>query len=90
MGGLNKYFYPVTLNKTLYQRRPLWAGNEGVDEKDVGKLDQTQRDQVMLFEACKLGGLHAKSNSEPMQIEPTEWDQVAQSLEKQFLTEFGQ
>lgn len=88
---MNQHYYPVTLNNILYQRRPVWAGDESVKEVDIENFELfSQKDLVMLYETCKLGALHSKSNSEPFDISPAEWEKTSQSIEGQFRSEFGQ
>ena len=61
-----------------------------VKEADIDKADPTQKEPVMLYETCRLGNLHAKSNPEAFPMDAAEWEKVAQSIEKQFRSEFGQ
>jgi hypothetical protein len=83
-------YYPVALNRVLYQRRPLWAGNEEVKEEDLNKAGASEKEAVMLFETCRLGALHARTKPGPLSVSASEWEKIAGTLEYQFRLEFGQ
>jgi hypothetical protein len=85
-----EHYYPVTLNKVLYQRRPLWGGNEEVKEDDLNKAGPSEKEAVMLFETCRLGALHARTKPGVLSVSAPEWERLATNLEKQFKSEFGQ
>jgi hypothetical protein len=82
---LKAHYYPVTLNKVLYQRRPVWGGNEEVKAEDIAAEDQ---EGVMLFETCTLGKLHSKSKAGPLALDAKAWQSLAESIEQQFKAEF--
>ena len=88
--SLKEFYYPVRLQKKLYQRRPLWAGNAAVKAEDFEKSVESQKEDVMLFETCKLGGLHARTNSGAFEIALKDWEKASSALEAQFRSEFGQ
>ena len=88
--SMKDFYYPVRLQNKLYQRRPLWAGNTAVKAEDFDKSIESQKEDVMLFESCKLGGLHARSNPGAFEIALKDWERASSSLEAQFRSEFGQ
>lgn len=85
--GFQVAYYPVNLKGQLYERRPLWAGNVGLDEKDLSSSDLKD---VMLFEARVLGGRHRLTNASPFPFSPESWDKAATILEKQWRAEFAE
>ncbi len=85
-----EHYYPVALNRVLYQRRPLWAGNEEVKEEDLNKAGPSDKEAVMLFETCRLGALHARTRPGPLSVPAAEWEKMAGTLEYQFRLEFAQ
>lgn len=85
-----EHYYPVTLNKVLFQRRPLWGGNEEVKEDDLNKAGPSEKEAVMLFETCRLGALHSRTKPGPLSVTAGEWEKIAGTLEYQFRLEFAQ
>jgi hypothetical protein len=87
---LKDHYYPVTLQKRLYQRRPIWAGLADVNQEDLDQLDGSAKQEVMLFETCQLGRLHGKTNPTQPSISALRWEEMARSLESQFRMEFAE
>lgn len=83
---LKSHYYPVVLNKVLYQRRPVWSGNEEIKADD---MDAAQTEAVMMYETCVLGSLHARSKPAAFTAHPGEWEKQALEIEVQFKKEFG-
>ncbi len=88
--SMKEFYYPVRLQNKLYQRRPLWAGNAEVKAEDFDKSIESEKENVMLFESCKLGELHARSNPGAFEIALKDWERASSALESQFRSEFGQ
>lgn len=82
---LKEHYYPVTLNNVLYQRRPVWGGNEDVKAEEVPAEEQ---EAIMLFETCTLGKLHGKSKAGSFAPEAKAWQSLAEKIETQFKAEF--
>ena len=82
---LKEHYYPVTLNNVLYQRRPVWGGNEDVKAEEVPAEEQ---EAIMLFETCTLGKLHGKSKAGAFAPEAKAWQTLAEKIEAQFKAEF--
>lgn len=89
-----QHYYPVSLTHpktkvtTLYQRRPLWGGNEEIKDEDLVKAGQDKQ-EIMLYETCRIGALHARSQQQALSIRPQDWERIATSIEQQFKKEFG-
>ncbi len=85
---LNEYFTVIFQNK-LYQRRPLWAGVQEVSRDDLAELPTEEKQEVLNYEACILGGLHRLSSSTAPGLSSAQMEAISSSLENQFSQEMG-
>jgi hypothetical protein len=85
---LNEYFTVIFQNK-LYQRRPLWAGVQEVSRDDLAELPTEEKQEVLNYEACILGGLHRLSSSTPLGLSAAQIEAFSSTLEHQFRQEMG-
>lgn len=80
-------YYPVTMGRKIYQRRPLWGGNVGVTESDLSSRDVRE---VALYQARTLGRYHRITNNNPFPFTPEAWDKLALEIEKKWRQEFAE
>ena len=85
---LNEYFTVIYQNK-LFQRRPLWAGVQEVSREDLEKLPTEEKQEVLDYEACTLGGLHFLSASGPLTLDFAQMQALSSNWEQQFRLEMG-
>jgi Uncharacterized protein conserved in bacteria (DUF2252) len=83
--GFAPFYRSILIDGKLYQRRPLWAGNVGVDFTDISDKDL---EEVFFHEAKVLGRLHRLSNSARLNIDPSTWIKISDLLMNQFQKEF--
>ena len=79
-------YQAIVLGKFLFQRRPIYGGNVGVELKDIPPRELKD---VLLFEAHALGELHRRTNSSSVAGSPDEWEEIARRIEKSFTEDFS-
>lgn len=80
-------YYPVTMGRKIYQRRPLLKGNVGVTESDLSSKDLKE---VALYQAYILGKLHRQTNSAAFTYSSDNWDKMAREIEKKWRQDFAE
>lgn len=79
-------WYPVRLQKKLYQRRPVWTGNTEIKQRDMSPSDLNE---VILHQARTLGILHGKSlGGQSFNFTSEQWEKWGQTIELQWRSEF--
>jgi hypothetical protein len=86
---LHQEYFPIVFQDKLYQRRPLWSGVQEISSEDLVKLATEEKQEVLDFEACTLGGLHRQSSQLPMTLEFSQMEAISLDWEKQFRQEMG-
>ena len=82
-----RYYYPVILDGVSYLRRPVWGGNAGVA---ADELTSSGLIEVSIFEAHKLGTLHAKSRGDFSALKSSDLEKIRVVIEETWKKEMNE
>lgn len=85
--SLKTEYYPVTFKNLSYQRRPIWAGNRGINQDELTPKDLNE---IMLYEAQTLGKMHRITNPSPVLMDLKEFERTIETIERKWRSEFAE
>ncbi len=84
--GAQSEYRPVLVEGILFQRRPVYGGNVGLELPDMSPQDLSE---ASLFEARVLGSFHSRTSRERFTVSSRDWEVVASTILEAWKIDFG-